>query len=97
MRQEIPTELQALGDTVFALGAPSQDSIKFGGLALESGDYVLYSLEEVALGEPDLIEESERGPWWNSNSFRERGQGHFEQFSQSLRERADVVIYDEQL
>lgn len=96
MRQEIPAELQALGDTVFALGAPSQGSIKFGGLALESGDYVLYSLEEVALGEIDLIEESDRGLVEQQLLSRE-GPGYFDQFSQSLREFADVVIYDEQL
>ncbi|MCY3768878.1 MAG: SurA N-terminal domain-containing protein [Gammaproteobacteria bacterium] len=95
-RQEIPAALRTLGDTVYALGAPAPDSIKFGGLALESGDYVLYSLEEVIPGELDRMEESERNLVEQQLLSRD-GPGYFDQFSRSLREFADVVIYDEQL
>ena len=95
-KSEYSAELLNLGNTVFALPAPKEGVISFGGLALDNGDYALVMLEKVEQGELDNIDESQRNLVQQQLLARD-GDGMFNQFRSLLREKAEVTISRDQL
>ena len=95
-RSEIPDELWLLGDAVFSHSRPATGKVGFGGVALDNGDYALYVLEEVSPGNLEEIDEAEK------DSLRQRllardGQGAFRVFQRSLRDSAEVEVFEDRL
>lgn len=95
-KSEITGNLSVVGDTVFALSAPKEDEVRFGGVALNNGDYVLFSLEKVEEGELANVEDSERTDVQEKLLERD-GSGMFELFMGSLRKNAEIAVSEELL
>ena len=95
-RDEIPSNLTQLGDVVFTLPAPKEGEVRFTGIALDNGDYVLVALEKVETGE--LAEVAEAQSTAVQQQLLERdGSGMFNQFRMLLRRNADITILEQLL
>ncbi len=95
-RSDIADELWLLGDAVFSHPGPRAGKVGFGGVALDNGDYALYMLEDVRPGNPQDVDEEQR------TALRQRllardGQGAFSAFQRSLRDSAEIEIFEDQL
>lgn len=95
-KADIPSELTKVGDTVFALPAPKEGEVRFGGLALDNGDYVLVSLEKVEHGELASVDDSQRTTMQQQLLERD-GVEMYNQFRLLLRENADITIFEQLL
>ena len=81
---------------MFALSVPKQGEVRFGGLVLDNGDYVLVSLEKVEQGELASVDDSQRTMVQQQLLDRD-GSGMFNQFRALLRKNADITISEQQL
>ena len=95
-RADIPDELWLLGDAVFSHSRPAGGGADFGGVVLDNGDYVLYVLEDVRQGNPEDVDESEKAALRQRLLVRD-GQGAFSAFQQSLRDSAEIEIFEDRL
>lgn len=95
-KAEIPANLIVLGDAVFALPKPESGQVKFGGVALENGDYALLILENVESGNVEAIDEPQQTLVQQQLLARD-GVGLFSQFRVLLRENADIEISEDRL
>ncbi len=95
-RSDISDELRLLGDAVFSHSKPAIGSVNFGGVVLDNGDYALYVLEEVRQGNPvDADEELKAG--LQQRLLIRDGLGAFSTFQQSLRDSAEIEIFEDRL
>jgi peptidyl-prolyl cis-trans isomerase D len=95
-KAEYAAELQNLAGAVFALPVPDEGKVRFGGLALDSGDYALVLLENVNQGNLNEVEETQRTLVQQQLLARD-GNGFFTNFSSLLRNNAEVTISQDQL
>ena len=95
-RSDISDELRLLGDTVFSHSKPAIGSVNFGGVVLNNGDYALYVLEEVRQGNPEDTDEALKAELQQRLLIRD-GLGAFSTFQQSLRDSAEVEIFEDRL
>ncbi|WP_424947903.1 SurA N-terminal domain-containing protein [Candidatus Spongiihabitans sp.] len=95
-KSEIPAELTMLGDVVFALSAPKKGEVRFGGLALDNGDYALVSLEQVEQSDLASVDDAQRTTVQQQLLERD-GAGMFNRFRALLRKNADITISQQQL
>ncbi len=95
-RSDIPDELWLLGDAVFSHSRPAVGSADFGGVALDNGDYALYVLEDVRPGNLYDVDEAEKDALRQRLLVRD-GQGAFTAFQRSLRDGAEIEIFEDRL
>jgi peptidyl-prolyl cis-trans isomerase D len=95
-KQDIPAELSVLGNSVFASVPPEQGKVETGGVALANGNYALFALENMVLADPTLAVEGASSNILARLESRD-GAEMFLQFQELLREKAEVVIYEDQL
>ncbi len=95
-RSDIADELWLLGDAVFSHSRSAGDGVDFGGVALDNGDYALYVLEEIRPGNPEDVDEEEKDVLRQRLRVRD-GAGVFSVFQQSLRDGADIEIFEDRL
>jgi peptidyl-prolyl cis-trans isomerase D len=95
-KAEYSAELQQLAGAVFALPVPDEGEVRFGGLALDSGDYALVLLENVNQGNLDEVEEAQRTLVQQQLLARD-GDGFFTNFGTLLRDNAEITISQDQL
>ena len=95
-RSDISDELRLLGDAVFSHSKPAIGSVNFGGVVLNNGDYALYVLEEVRQGNPEDADEALKAELQQRLLIRD-GLGAFSTFQQSLRDSAEIEIFEDRL
>lgn len=95
-RSDIPNELWLLGDAVFSHSRSAGMGADFGGVALDNGDYALYVLEEVRPGNPEDVGEEEKERLRQRLLVRD-GVGAFSVFQRSLRDGAEIEIFEDRL
>ena len=94
-KNDIPPALRALGDAVYATELREEGKPTISGLPMTNGDYALYALKSVTLGDPETVDESAKQRIEQQLLSRD-GNLTYNQFSSLLRELAEVVI-DEDL
>jgi len=95
-RSDIPDELWLLGDAVFSHSRSAGTGADFGGVALDNGNYALYALEEIRPGNPEDVGEEERDVLRQRLLARD-GVGAFSVFQRSLRDGAEIEIFEDRL
>ena len=95
-KSDIPDELRVLGDAVFSHSRPAGGGVDFAGVVLDNGDYVLYVLEDVRQGNPEDADEAEKTALRQRLRVRD-GEGAFSAFQQSLRDSAEIEIFEDRL
>ncbi|NIR29295.1 MAG: peptidylprolyl isomerase [Gammaproteobacteria bacterium] len=87
---------QEMVRALFAMPRPGPNETVYDGLALSSGDFVVLGLHEVENGRPEEMGD-ERRRAVRSALLRDHGQRAYDTFVQALRERADIVVHDENI
>ena len=95
-RQDVPVELSDLSDAVFSHPVPQAGQIHVGGLELAEGNYAVYALKNVALGDPDSVDEYRKDLLVQQLLDRE-GPESVQQLIGHLRHHAEVVIAEDRL
>ncbi|MGR3984882.1 MAG: SurA N-terminal domain-containing protein [Gammaproteobacteria bacterium] len=95
-RDEVPPELSALGNSVFAHASPPPGAPAFDGVALGNGDYALYALKEVSEGDLANVDEAKRDDLREKLLARD-GNGAYRRFLNAIRTDADISIDQRQL
>lgn len=83
---------RAIGANVFSAAAPEDSQALIDGLSLQNGDYALFRLKNVTLGDPAQATEAQRDQIVQQLNQRDGGQLYI-LFRQVLRENADVEIF----
>ena len=90
-RADIAPDLLALGDAAFSQNAPASGEVNLGGVVLANGDYVVYALKGVTLGEVENANEAEKSRLRNRLIERDGAELYYG-FSEFLRNNAEVSI-----
>ena len=80
-------------DTAFRMPRPAAAAVTYDGIEASNGDYVIVALQTVADGDSagDLEDET------RTQVSRAIGQGDYDALVRTLRARADVVVFDDNL
>ncbi len=94
-RADVSPPLFDLAAAVFSHSSPKEGTVGFGGLTLRNGDYAIYMLENITLGNVSEIDEQRK------NQLRQRlvdrdGASYYRQFSELLRANAKIEIAQDQ-
>ena len=95
-RSDSDEENQELIDAIFAHPAPQPDEVQYGGAQLVDGDYAVYALNEVALGNLEEIDDEQRDNLRRVLLERD-GEDLYEQLRETLWLGADININREQI
>ena len=87
---------QALAVAVFTAIKPSQDKPTLGSTRSAAGGYVVYSVDAVIPGQPEIIPQADRDAG-KDQLVNQYGIGDFIAFTQALRAEADVIINQDAL
>ena len=93
---DAPPALTNLADAVFAFPRPAEGQVGSGGIALGDGGYVLFIVEEVTNALPDDVDEALKTSLTQQLVSRD-GNELYNQFSQMLRDKAEIMVYEDQL
>ena len=93
---DAPPALTNLADAVFAFPRPAEGQVGSGGIALGDGSYVLFIVEEVTNALPGDVDEALKTSLTQQLVSRD-GNELYNQFSQMLRDKAEIMVYEDQL
>ena len=94
-RDQVPGNLAALGDAVFAAADPDGE-VAYDGVAIAAGDYAIYALREVIAGKADAVDDTRRDGLTRQLLARDAG-GSYLSLRETLREDASIIIDTEQI
>lgn len=87
---------QALAVAVFTAIKPTQDKPTLGSTRSAAGGYVVYSVDAVIPGQPEVIPQADRDAG-KDQLVNQYGIGDFIAFTQALRAEAEVIINEDAL
>ena len=95
-RDDVPGNLSALGDAVFAHPAPAEGETTYSGVSVSGGDYAIYALRAVNHGKVEDVDPAKRDEL-EAQLLARDGSGLYRQLRDTLRNEADVYINEEQV
>ena len=85
-----------LAESVFTAERPAPGTVTVGGVITGQGDYAVFALESVELGNPDLADEAVKAGT-DARLMAREGDDAYQEFIDYLRENAEIVVYEDQL
>lgn len=89
--------LTNLGDAAFGLGADLSRGIVYSSVALDNGDYAIYALKEVILGNTDDSDDTEQRTELEQQMLARSGNEIYQQFLKTIVDGSDLSINDAQV